>query len=177
MINIQTLAIDNPLQTVKTKVIAFTLLTIITAYMPTVIHYQLITGPLINMALILAVFLVGPFEAVFLGLMPSVLALISGLLPLPLAPIVPFIMISNAIMVGIYYYLGKKHFGISIVVASFAKFLFLYSIAQLLINFLLAGDKFISIAAKMFGLAQFVTAVIGGLMAYAVLFFIAKSRL
>jgi hypothetical protein len=175
MTNEQTLAINYPV-TIKAKVLTLTVLMLITVYLPTVIHYQLITGPLINMALILAVFLVGPFEAVFLGLMPSVLALSSGLLPLPLAPIVPFIMISNAIMVGIYYYLGKKYFGISIVVASFCKFAFLYTIAQLLINFLLAGDKFVTLAAKMMGMAQFVTAVIGGILAYIVLFFISKTR-
>ncbi|MFA5021618.1 MAG: ECF transporter S component [Patescibacteria group bacterium] len=156
------------------KILVFSALTILMAYLPTVIHSQLITGPLINMALILAVFLVGPIEAVFLGLMPSVLALISGLLPLALAPVVPFIMISNIILIGVYYYLGKNKFGISIFLASFLKFLFLYSITNLLLINLLPAKISLLLASMMGGL-QFITATIGGLLAYAVLLMIIKK--
>ena len=161
---------------IKTKMLIFSALTLIAAFLPTVIHSQFITGPLVNMSLILATFLVGPFEAVFLGLMPSVLALTSGLLPLPLAPVVPFIMISNAILVGVYYYFGRKKIGFSILAASSLKFLFLFGIARLLAGVLLSG-KAINIAILMMGWMQFFTAVAGGVLAYAVLSLVQKSRI
>ena len=115
------------------RVIIFTSIAILALILPTIIHSQLITGSFVNMSLILVTFLIGPLEAVFLGLMPSVIALSSGLLPLPLAPAIPFIMISNTILVGIYYYLGRKNLIASIFIASFIKFLFLYGVTGSLV--------------------------------------------
>jgi riboflavin transporter len=63
------------------------------------IHSQWITGPIVNAALILSVFLVGVRGAVLIGLLPSTIALGVGLLPAPLAAMVPFIIISNIILV------------------------------------------------------------------------------
>ncbi|MDD2731115.1 MAG: hypothetical protein PHW33_03265 [Candidatus Portnoybacteria bacterium] len=160
---------------IRTKALIFLALTVLAAYLPTIIHQQLITGPLVNMSLILAVFLVGPFEALVLGLLPSVFALTSGLLPLPLAPIVPFIMIGNAILVAVYHYLGKKRFVISIAIAGLLKFAFLYGTASLLAKFLFSGKAMPNLMAMM-GWAQFFTAVLGGLMAYAILFSVKKFR-
>lgn len=157
------------------KILIFSVLAVLSAFLPTVIHSQMITGPLVNMAIILAVFLIGPLEAVFLGLMPSVLALTSGLLPLPLAPMVPFIMVSNALMVGVYHYLGKDKFAISIIVASFLKFLFLFGIFTFLSGFLLNG-KIIPALALMMGWPQFITAILGGILARLILSFAKKRK-
>ncbi len=173
MINEQ--VIVSSVSKIKTKMLIFSVLTFIAAFLPTFIHSQFITGPLVNMSLILATFLVGPFEAAFLGLMPSVMALTSGLLPLPLAPVVPFIMIGNAILVGVYYYFGRKKIGLSILAASFLKFLFLFGIVRLLAGALLSG-KAINSAILMMGWMQFFTAVAGGVLAYAVLSLVRKSR-
>lgn len=160
---------------VKEKILIFSALAILAVYLPTIIHSQPVTGSLVNMSLILAVFLIGPLEAVLLGLMPSVFALASGLLPLVLTPMVPFIMAGNAILVGIYYYLGRKNFGFAIVVAAFGKFLFLYAAANLLINFLSNSKQMLGFAS-MVGWAQFLTAVTGGILAYIVLFFVKKIK-
>ena len=160
---------------VKEKILIFSALTILTVYLPTVIHSQPVTGSLVNMSLILAVFLIGPLEAVLLGLMPSVFALASGLLPWVLAPMMPFIMAGNAILVGIYYYLGRKNFGLAIAAAAFGKFLFLYAMANLLINILPSGRQILPLASMM-GWAQFLTAVTGGVLAYIILFFIKKIK-
>jgi len=160
---------------VKEKVFIFSALAILTVYLPTIIHSQPVTGSLVNMSLVLAVFLIGPLEALLLGLMPSVFALASGLLPLPLTPMVPFIMAGNAILVVIYYYLGRKHFGLAIIAAAFGKFLFLYAIASLLINFLPHSKQMLAFVSMM-GWAQFMTAVTGGVLAYLMLFFIKKIK-
>jgi hypothetical protein len=63
------------------------------------IHSQWITGPIVNVALILSVFLIGVRGAVLIGLLPSTIGLGSGLLPAVLAPMIPFIIISNIILV------------------------------------------------------------------------------
>ena len=153
---------------IKEKVLIAVALVVLTAYLPTVIHNQLVTGPLVNMSLVLAVFLLGPFEAVFLGLMPSVLALVSGLLPAILAPVVPFIMISNAILIGVYHYLGKKKFSISIFAAAFLKFIFLYAVIGFLVSHFINGKAAVSLVS-MFGWMQFATALAGGALAYLIL--------
>jgi len=72
-------------------------------------------------------------------------------------------MISNAILVGVYYYLGRKNFGLTILAAAFLKFLFLYELSNLWLPIVLTS---------MLGWVQFYTAVLGGIMAYLVLKFI-----
>ncbi len=174
MLTEQSINVLNSLK-VKERIFIFSALAILAVYLPTIIHSQPITGSLVNMSLILAVFLVGPLEAVLLGLMPSVFALASGLLPLPLTPIVPFIMAGNAILVGIYYYLGRKNFGIAIAAAGFGKFLFLYAVINLLISFLPNGKQMLPLVSMM-GWAQFLTAVSGGILAYIILSLVKKLK-
>ena len=160
---------------IKEKVLIFSFLMVLVVYLPTVIHSQPITGSLVNMSLILAVFLIGPFGAVLLGLMPSVFALSSGLLPLSLIPMVPFIITGNAILIGVYHYLGRKNFYFSIAIAALCKFLFLFFSAGWLIKFLPDGEKMLPLVSMM-SWPQFFTALSGGLMAYFVLSFIGKIK-
>lgn len=136
--------------------------------LPSFIHIQWITGPLINSILMLAAVLIGPMEAIFLGMMPSTVALASGLLPLPLAPMVPFIMLGNALMIFIFYHLHKKHFIGAVVLAAFLKFAFLHFTVALLMSRLLEG-KIVAQLALMMSWPQFFTALIGGAIAYSFL--------
>lgn len=159
---------------IREKALTISILVALTAFLPIIIHSQFITGPIVNMSLILATFLIGPFEAAFLGLMPSVLALISGLLPMALAPIIPFIMISNAILIGTYHYFGKKNFRVSIFIASSLKFLFLYGVSNFIITILL-GNKVAPALVIMMGWPQLFTAVMGGILAYIILSFMRKN--
>jgi len=71
------------------------------------IHSQWITGSIVNMVLILSVFLVGVRGAVLIGLLPSTIALGTGLLPAALAPMLPFIIISNIILVLVFSIVGS----------------------------------------------------------------------
>lgn len=160
---------------IREKILIFSVLAVLAAYLPTIIHSQPVTGSLINMSLVSAVFLIGPLGAVLLGLMPSVFALASGLLPWALAPMMPFIVAGNAILVVVYHYLGRKNFVLAIIAAAFGKFLFLYAMANLLINVLPSGRQILPLASMM-GWAQFLTAVTGGILAYIVLFFVKKIK-
>jgi len=160
---------------IKEKIAIFSLLTILMAYLPTVIRFQPITGSLINMFLVLAVFLIGFRGAILLGIMPSLFALASGLLPSFSIPMIPFIVAGNAILVAVYHYLGKKNFALTVIIAAFAKFLFLYVSASLLISFLPEGKMVLPLISIM-GWAQFLTAVSGGILAYGILLFVKKIK-
>jgi len=149
----------------RTRIITFTSLLAIATVVPFFIHSQYITGPLVNFILFTAVILLGPFEAVLLGIIPSTVALASGLLPLPLAPMIPFIMVGNALLVAVFYYTRKIGFIKSVILASLLKFLFLHSIVTLLMSTLLA-EKLVANLAIMMSWPQFVTAVAGGVVAY-----------
>lgn len=99
------------LEKIKVKEIAwFISLMAIAVVLPHYVHNQFITGPIVNAVLFLAVMTVGTGNAVLIGLVPSVIALVSGLLPAPLAPMVPFIMISNALLIVVFSALRKTNY-------------------------------------------------------------------
>ncbi|HBK35097.1 TPA: hypothetical protein DDZ01_03850 [Candidatus Uhrbacteria bacterium] len=149
----------------QSKVFIFTSLLAISVVVPSFLHSQYITGPLVNAILLIAVVLLGPFEAVMIGIIPSTVALSSGLLPLPLAPMVPFIMISNAIFVALFYYIGVKRFAIGVIIGGLVKFAFLSSTVTLLMKSLLS-EGLVAKLAIMMGYPQFITALLGGLIAF-----------
>lgn len=160
----------------REKTLTFSVLAVLVLYLPTVISSQIITGTLVNMTLILATLLIGPYVAIVLGLMPSGLALLSGLLPLPLAPMIPFIIIGNIILIGVYHYLGEKNFIASIFTAAFLKFLFLFSTGYILGAMLLNSEQASVMIASVFGWTQLLTAILGGFSAFLVLSILRKVR-
>jgi hypothetical protein len=160
----------------KRKIIIFSFLTAVVIYLPTVITSQIVTGSIVNTTLILTTFLLGPSIAILLSLMPSSFAFLSGLLPTPLLPLVPFIITGNIILIKTYTYFGKKKFINSIVIASFLKFIFLFASGFLLSSFFFTDLKVITLISSMFGWTQLITAVIGGLLALNILGLIKKLK-
>ena len=140
----------------------------ITTILPAFIHNQWITGPIINATLLIATVVIGPMEAVMLGLMPSTVALATGLLPLPLAPMVPFIMIGNAILIATFYYLRQTSFWGGIGLAAFLKFGFLHLSVIWIMSRLLDSALTMKLATMM-SWPQLISALIGGVIAYPVL--------
>ena len=150
---------------VRSKIFIFSALLAISVVVPSLIHSQYVTGPLVNAMLLIAVVLLGPFEAVMIGIIPSTVALSSGLLPLVLAPMVPFIMISNAIFIALFHYIRPKSFSLGVVVGGLVKFAFLYGAVTLLMKTMLS-EALVSTLAIMMGYPQFLTALIGGVIAF-----------
>jgi hypothetical protein len=150
---------------VKSRLLLFGILLALIIVLPGFIHSQWITGPIVNAVLIIAAVCVGPMEAVVLGLIPSTVALSSGLLPLPLAPMLPFIMIGNAVLIVSFQYLAFKNYPVRILVAAFLKFAFLNFSLVILTRGLLESNLIAKVAVMM-SWPQFVTAVIGGVIAY-----------
>ncbi len=132
------------------------------------IGVQAITGPLVNAALFLAVIFTGVQGAVLIALFPSIVALSVGLLPAVMAPMIPFIMVGNVILILIFNRFRQK-FWEGVFLASFFKFLFLFSSSFVVVN-LIVGEAVAQRAAAVMSWPQLATALAGGLIAYFVLF-------
>jgi len=159
------------------------------------IHLQWLTGPIVNAALILSVFLVGVRGAVLVGLLPSTIALGVGLLPAVLAPMVPFIIISNIILVLVIDFfchseggpvnigptdgisvkdpiaslgMTDKKYWLGLLLAAGLKFLFLFLTSGIVIRLLL-NQKLATPVAQMMSWPQFYTALVGGALAFIIL--------
>lgn len=141
--------------------------------LPRFIHNQFITGPIVNATLFLGAYYLGNGGAIMVGLVPSVVALSAGLLPLPLAPMVPFIMISNAILILTFNKFRKigspaGGFGAASILASLAKYVFLYASALLVINTLMPNNLAAKAAGIMMAWPQLVTAFMGAVIAFGI---------
>jgi len=130
-------------------------------------HHQWLTGPIVNATLYLAVILNGTSDALMVGMIPSTVALSVGLLPTVLAPLIPFIVLGNSLLVLAFNRLRPSGFLPAVVIASFAKYAFL-ALSSSLVTRLILNEKAALGAAQMLTWPQFFTALMGGLIAYGV---------
>lgn len=128
-------------------------------------HQQSITGPIVNAALFVSVFLLGTQNAILVGLIPSLIALSVGLLPAVLAPMIPFIMVANTILIVTFGYLYKKNFWLGVVLASLLKFIFLFATSSIVIDLLLKKEVATAVSTMM-SWPQLITALAGGAVAF-----------
>lgn len=133
------------------------------AVLAPLIGIQSITGVIVNAALFSSVILLGFRNAVLIAVFPSLIAVLSGTLPAVLAPMIPFIITGNILLMFIFSYLRKRMF-LGIALASIVKFLFLYSFSMIVIKGQIAG-KIIA----MMSWPQLLTALGGGIVAYLIL--------
>jgi uncharacterized membrane protein (DUF485 family) len=73
------------------SLVQFIVLLLAVSFAP-LINNQIITGTIVNASLLIAVILLGMRGAVLLCLLPSIFSLFLGLLPIVMAPMVPFII-------------------------------------------------------------------------------------
>lgn len=143
-------------------------------FLPFFIHLQWISGPIINAILILILFLVGIRSAMVVALVPSLMALAGGLLPAILSPVVPFIMISNAIFVlsidRIYDWSknSSRGYWIGVLTGAVLKFLFLYISVSFITKLLIKQELAVKVA-QMMSWPQLATAILGGMIAWVIL--------
>ena len=128
-------------------------------------HSQAITGPIVNATLFIAVLILGIKNAIFVGIIPSIVALSVGTLPGPFAPMVPFIMVSNVILIAVFGWLKNKNYWLRVLAASALKFAFLLSTSSVVINLFFKKELATQIMAMM-SWPQFITAFGGGIIAY-----------
>lgn len=131
-------------------------------FIPALISNQAIVGPLVNAALILSLMYLGQDQAFVLAILPSTVALSSGLLPVVLAPMIPFIILSNIVYLKTFQVLSKKGSSIqAVIVAALLKSVFLTLIVHSIMFNLLSPtitDKLLN----MMTWPQLWTATVGG---------------
>lgn len=96
---------------------------------------QPITGPVVNAALFAAALSLGPGYAMAIGVCTPLVAFARGILPAPLAPMIPFIALGNGLMVGVFSLLGGRFGdGFGVLGGSVAKFLLLAGAVHLIVQ-------------------------------------------
>ena len=150
------------------KLIIFASLIFIASFVPAILHVQAITGPIVNAILFISVIFLGTEATMLVGLIPSIIALSFGLLPAVLAPMIPFIMISNALLIIVFSLVQKKNYWIAVVSASLIKFIFLFSTSSIVVGLLIKKEVAAKVAAMM-SWPQLITALAGGVIAWLVI--------
>lgn len=163
----KTKALSLPLISFKTKDLAWTIglilaVTITPAILAHTTQNQWITGTIVNATLFLAAYKLRFFNAILVAIIPSTIALTRGLLPLPMAMLLPYIILSNIVLIAIFSTLKKKILP-GVVLASLGKFLFLY-----LITFFIAKNLNNSLLS-MLQWPQLITALAGGFLALMII--------
>ncbi len=140
---------------------------------------QPITGPLVNLMLILTTLVLNPLAGVILGSVSPLVAVIRGQLPPILLPMVPFIIIGNALFVLVFGLIRKllsfsphhdssplKSIGnwLGLFFGATIKFLWLYASASFVVPLIL-GKQLPATFIAMMAIPQFITAIIGGIFA------------
>ncbi|WP_027340322.1 ECF transporter S component [Halonatronum saccharophilum] len=121
-----------------------------------------ITGPLVNMMLIVSVLSINLLSGILIGSLTPWIALARGILPAPLAPMVPFIIISNIILIVGFYLFEERNRYLAIIIGGLGKYLILAGAVRFIVQVPLA-------IAQVMQFPQFINSLIGGLLA---LFFI-----
>ncbi len=150
----------------------FAVLLFIASFAP-LLGNQLLTGSLVNAALFFAAYYLGFQAAVLISLIPSIIALSIGLLPAVLAPMVPFIMVGNIILVTTFHCL-KERIWIAAFLASLLKFAFLFT-ASFVVAEIISKEEIVSRVLTMMSWPQLFTALAGALFLIGY-HFISSSR-
>lgn len=131
---------------------------------------QLVTGSIVNATLLIAAVVLGPRAAISIGLLPSVFAVMSGLLPSGLVPLVPLIMVGNTLLVAVFHLVRPRGWWVGVAAASVVKASWLFGATSLLAltTGLLEGPVGV-LALGVMGWPQLVTALSGGVIAFAIL--------
>ncbi len=126
---------------------------------------QPLVGPLVNMTLIISVLSVGMVSGLTIGCFTPMIAFFMGIMPI--FPLVPIIMLGNAIFVSIFSFISDRTSDagvyLALVVAAVFKFAFLaFSVRRLLVFFI---PKVPAKIIAAFSLPQLYTALAGGIIA------------
>lgn len=117
---------------------------------------QWLTGPGVNAILLLAAAYTDVYSASILGMITPVMALLFGVMPL--AVVVPFIMVSNIVYIVIYKWQFPNNSFVAISMAAIVKFLVL----TIAVKFIISVPPGVAYALST---PQLFTAVTGGIIA------------
>ena len=131
-----------------------------------------VVGPLVNACLLIATASVGLLGGTIIAILAPFGALITGAGVPPL--FVPFIAIGNFLIVFCFHLLKRNRIA-GLIVGSIIKFAFLFAAINVFVSLMELPTKKANLFVFAFGWPQLVTAIIGGIIAIAVLKSLDKS--
>ena len=142
----------------KTNSIALTqfIALLLIVFLAPFIGNQFITGTIVNAVLILSFFLLGYNSALLLCFLPSAISLSLGFMPV--AIMLPFIIIGNVILVSAFKLI--KNYWIALFSGGIAKASLLFLTASIFVSN--------PVVLSMMSWPQLLTAISGGLLAYMI---------
>jgi len=142
----------------KTNSIALTqfIALLLIAFLAPFIGNQFITGTIVNAVLILSFFLLGYKSAILLCFLPSAISFSLGFMPV--AIMLPFIIIGNVILVSAFKLI--KNYWIALFSGSIVKASLLFLTASIFVSN--------PVVLSMMSWPQLLTAISGGLLAYLI---------
>ncbi|WP_378956383.1 hypothetical protein [Pelosinus sp. sgz500959] len=120
-------------------------------------------GSLVNACLLVALEMIGPKPALAIGFIAPVIAYFQQLLPLPIM-ILP-VALGNAIYIGVFFSGVRWQSWLRIGVAGLSKAVFMYGAFSWLLMLIAIPAKLASSLLFVMSWPQFVTGVVGGLLA------------
>lgn len=129
---------------------------------------QFISGPIVNALLIIVTVMLGLRSGIILCFVPSLMAMVGGLLPAVFFPFIPFIMAGNIIMVTLFHFLRLKNYWLAAGTGSVAKFIFLFAASQIFFTVFLV-QPLAKAASLMMSWNQLYSAALGSLIAFVFL--------
>jgi hypothetical protein len=151
----------------KESVLPLGLLVCLGILAPVLFRQQLIVGTIVNASIIGASLGYGLAGGLLVGLLPSTVSLLAGLLPAPLMPMIPFIITGNAILALAVSSLGSRNYWAGMALGAAMKFGLLYTASAFVLTSILHRTMPTSIASMM-AWPQLLTALLGGIAAFAV---------
>jgi len=151
----------------RTDVLLFVILLAAATFAPYA-RNQFITGTIVNSALLAATAMLGIRAGLLIGIIPSAIALATGLLPTALAPMIPFVIIGNAALVTVFDYFRKLNYWVGSVSGSIVKFGLLYGTVSIVTHFI-TNQGIASSVAYILGWPQLVTALAGSAVSFGIL--------
>ncbi len=130
---------------------------------------QLITGTIVNMALLAAVFVLGFRGAAAIAFFPSIISLGLGFLPGIMTPIIPFIIMGNIIFIGIFTLLKNKNYWLGSISGSILKFVWLLVSSQIIISLFIQKPVAVKIASMM-SWPQLFTALAASILVFVIFY-------
>jgi len=135
---------------------------------------QFITGSIVNFMLIIAVMTCGLPTGLTVSFFTPILPTLLGFGPV--WPVIPFIIVGNAALVSIWFFIGNREivnkyvtYAITVITGATAKFLVLYfGVVQIAIPYILGLPEG-NIMSILFSYPQLITASIGGVCAVIIL--------
>ncbi len=129
-----------------------------------------VVGPLVNACLLVSTALAGVWSGIIISVISPFASLINNHAPVAAAllPFAPFVAVANAVYVLSYYLLRKKSAVAGVGIGSVLKFAFLYTGINIFLQ-LFNFPKFAKVLTFLFGWPQLLTALIGGIIALAVI--------